>query len=116
MSHEDVGVTLNQYGSVIELTDKVDELAEDPVLRDAAILAGEQAGQTLEHILHGTLCGGTNVYYANGSARNEVNEKISLGFATEDYLQLKSPEGCKNYADFGWAQSILIPSLWKQLI
>ena len=76
MSYEDVGVTLNQYGSVIELTDKVDELAEDPVLRDAAILAGEQAGQTLENILYGTLCGGTNVYYANGSSRNAVNEKL----------------------------------------
>lgn len=78
MSYEDVSATLKQYGKPIEITDVVADLAEDPVLKDASMLAGEQAGLTTEMLCYGVVKAGTNVFYANGSARNTVNTAISL--------------------------------------
>jgi hypothetical protein len=65
-------------GRPIEITDVVTDLAEDPVLETATMLAGEQAGQTIEQVLYGVLKAGTNVFYANGAARNQVNTPITL--------------------------------------
>lgn len=78
MAYEDVPVTLKQYGKPIEITDVVDDLAEDPVLKDASMAAGEQAGLTIEMVTYGVLKAGTNVFYANGSSRGAVNTAISL--------------------------------------
>ncbi|MDR5867929.1 N4-gp56 family major capsid protein [Halomonas koreensis] len=78
MQYEDVSVTLDQYGDVVELTDKVQDLAEDPVLKDATELTGEQSAETIESLMWGILRGGTNVFYANGSARTDVNSVVSL--------------------------------------
>ncbi|GEK48436.1 hypothetical protein HPA02_27190 [Bisbaumannia pacifica] len=78
MQYEDVSVTLDQYGDVVELSDKVQDLAEDPVLKDATTMTGEQAAETIESLMWGILRGGTNVFYANGSARSSVNTPISL--------------------------------------
>jgi len=78
MQYEDVSVTLSQYGDVVEITDKVQDLAEDPVLKDATALTGEQNAETIESLLWGILRAGTNVFYQNGAARNAVNTKITL--------------------------------------
>lgn len=78
MTYEDVTVQLSQYGDVVEITDVVQDLAEDPVLKDAAMMCGEQAAETIETLMWGVIQGGTNVYYANGTARNQVNTVISL--------------------------------------
>jgi N4-gp56 family major capsid protein len=78
MAYEDVAVALSQYGDVVEITDVVADLAEDPVLKDASMLCGEQAAETIESLIWDVIVGGTNVYYANGAARNEVNTAISL--------------------------------------
>ncbi|SKB32400.1 N4-gp56 family major capsid protein [Sphingopyxis flava] len=78
MLYEDVPVTLEQYGDLVVITDKVNDLSEDPVLRDASEMAGENAGRTLEQIIYGVVKGGTSVFYANGSSRGAVNTAISL--------------------------------------
>lgn len=78
MAYEDVTVVLKQYGRPIEITDKVADLSEDPVLRDASQQAGEQAGRTIEQIVYGVVRAGTNVVYANGAVRAAVNTPISL--------------------------------------
>ncbi len=78
MAYEDVQVTLKQYGRPIEITDVVVDLAEDPVLSDASMLAGEQAGLTSEMITYGAVKAGTNVFYTNGTARSSVNTAITL--------------------------------------
>lgn len=78
MAYEDVTAVLKQYGKPIEVTDVVADLAEDPVLRDASTLAGEQAALTIEMITWGVIKAGTTVHYANGTARNQVNTPISL--------------------------------------
>ena len=78
VKYEDVTVTLRQYGRPIEITDKVVDMSEDPVLQTASMLAGEQAAQTIEAVLYGVLRAGTNVFYANGAARNAVNTPVTL--------------------------------------
>lgn len=78
ISFVDVQVVLKQYGKPIEITDKVTELSEDPVMEVATMLAGEQAGNTIEQILYGILKAGTNVFYANGAARGAVNTVLTL--------------------------------------
>lgn len=78
MAYEDVPVVLSQYGDVVEITDVVADLAEDPVLKDASMLCGEQAAETIESLIWDVIVGGTNIVYANGAARDEVNTAISL--------------------------------------
>lgn len=78
MTYVDVAVTLGQYGDVISITDKVADLAEDPVLKDATDQCGPQAAETTEVITWGVLRGGTSVLYGNGVARNAVNTTIAL--------------------------------------
>ncbi len=73
MQYEDVPVTMKQYGSYSKITDKIADLSEDPVLADATMLSGEQAGETKELLLWGTIKAGTSVAYANDDSRVEVN-------------------------------------------
>lgn len=78
MAYQDVAVTMKQYGRPIEISDKVTDLAEDPVLQNASMLAGEQAGATVEQVIWGVIRAGTNVVYANGASRSAVNTAITL--------------------------------------
>jgi N4-gp56 family major capsid protein len=94
MTYEDVSVTLSQYGDIVEITDVVHDLAEDPVLKDSAMMCGEQAAETIETLMWGVLQGGTNVFYANGSARNQVNTAITLNKQRAITRALKA-ERCK---------------------
>lgn len=78
MQYEDVTVQIKQWGDVVEITDYVHDLAEDPVLSDASTLCGEQAAETIELQTWGAIRAGTNVFYANGTGRGDVNTVISL--------------------------------------
>jgi len=95
LSYEDVTVTLSQFGNVVEITDVVADLAEDPVLKDAAMLCGEQAGETIETLMWGVIQGGTNVFYSNGTARSAVNTIITLAKQRAITRQIKSERGKK---------------------
>ncbi len=77
-SYTDLEVTLSQYGTVAQHTDHVEDTSEDPVVQDTAMMLGEQAGLSMEMVLYGVLKAGTNVVYANGSSRSDVNSVISL--------------------------------------
>jgi N4-gp56 family major capsid protein len=77
-SYTDVTATLAQYGQVVEVTDKIEDLHEDPVLNDATTQSGENIGRTMEALTWGVLRAGTNVFYANGTQRTDVNTPISL--------------------------------------
>jgi len=79
IQYEDVPATLEQYGEVTIITDKVADLAEDPVLADASELSGEQAAETIEMIIYGVIKAGTNVIYCSGAAgRSSTNAAIAL--------------------------------------
>lgn len=75
---EDVQVTLLQWGEVVVITDKVNDVSEDPVLKEATEEAGENSGRTFEQVIWGVVKGGTSVFYSNGAARGSVNTPISL--------------------------------------
>lgn len=79
MRYEDVPAQIKQYGAPTVITDVVNDLSEDPVLRDASMLSGEQAAETIEMVTYGVLKGGTSVFYSNGAARTDVNTPITLG-------------------------------------
>lgn len=85
MAYEDVTVALKQYGAWTEVTDVIEDTHEDPVLQDITMLLGEQAAETFEVLTWGVISGGTNVIYANGTSRTDVNTKITL-----DKLRLAS--------------------------
>lgn len=78
LTYEDVPVTLAQYGAVVEITDKVQDMAEDPVLKDASMLCGEQAAETTELLTWNVLKAGSSVFYANGTQRTDVNTVLTL--------------------------------------
>jgi N4-gp56 family major capsid protein len=78
MSYVDVSCQLLQYGGLVTVSDKVEDMNEDPVLNNAAMLLGEQAGATAEQIVYNIVKAGTTVLYANGTARNQVNTAITL--------------------------------------
>lgn len=87
ITYEDVSMTLAQFGDVAEITDKVADLAEDPVLKDGMQLAGEQAAETVEAVTWGVLKGGTNVIYTNGTTRVGLNTALT-GTTGRDKLRL----------------------------
>jgi len=78
MAYEDVTVQIKQWGAWTEITDVIQDLAEDPVLSDASMLCGEQAAETIEYQTWGAIRAGTNVLFANGTQRSEVNSVYSL--------------------------------------
>lgn len=78
LASQDYTATLNQYGDYVTITDVVIDTHEDPVLREATTIMAEQAAMTIETIRFNILKAGTNVYYANGAARTDVNTPITL--------------------------------------
>ena len=78
LSYVDVTANLVQYGNLTQITDVVMDTHEDPVLKEATDLLGEQAAQMVEKMRFGILKSGTNVIYGNGATRVSVNTAVSL--------------------------------------
>lgn len=78
LSKTDISAQLGQYGDLIEITDKVEDTHEDPVLNESVEVLGEQQAQMIEKVRFDVLKAGTNVFYANGSSRSDVNTPIDL--------------------------------------
>lgn len=94
-SYEDVQVALAQYGEVAVITDVIEDLHEDPVLRDLTVQLGENIGRTKEQLNYAVLRAGTNVFYANGAARNAVNTALSLAKQRKVLRGLKAQKAMK---------------------
>lgn len=73
LKSEDISATLTQYGDLVSITDVIMDTHEDPILREVTAIMGEQAAVVIEKTRFNVLKAGTNVFYANGSARNAVN-------------------------------------------
>lgn len=107
LTKTDVSVTLVQYGDRIELSDVVLDTHEDPILQESTMVLGEQAGIMLETVRYNVLKAGTNVMYANGTARNAVNTPVSIGMQRKATRLLKRQNAkpittvLKSTADFG---------------
>lgn len=103
ITYEDVSAELGQYGDVAEITDKVADLSEDPVLKDASMLSGEQAAETIEMVTWGVIKAGTNVIYGASadSARTDVNDPISISTQRSATRFLKAQRGKKITSKMG---------------
>lgn len=78
MQFEDVSATMQEWGDVVECSDRVRELSEDPVVAEASKNLGEQATETIEGVAWGVLKAGTQVGYANGTTRLGLTATFSL--------------------------------------
>lgn len=78
LTHTDVSAELEQFGDYVSWTDVIEDTHEDPVLQEAMGITGEQAAQLIEVMRWNKLKAGSNVFYANGAARNGVNKPICL--------------------------------------
>lgn len=79
LSKTDITVTTQQYGDFVELSDVIEDTHEDSVLKETMGLCGEQAANTIETLRFGVIKAGTNVLFANGSARTDINTAFTLG-------------------------------------
>lgn len=93
--YEDVSATLEQFGQVGIITDVIEDTHEDPILKDLTVQLGENIGRTKEALNYAVLKGGTNVFYANGSARTDVNTAISLSKQRAVTRALKAQKAMK---------------------
>jgi len=78
LDKQDLTATLVQYGDRVEISDVVMDTHEDPVLQEAIEVLGEQAPIILESARFNVLKAGTNVIYANGTARTDVNTVLAV--------------------------------------
>lgn len=85
----DVTATLEQYGDFVPFSDVIEDTHEDPFLQQVSDVLGEQAAQTMETIRWNILKAGTNVFYANGSVRTDVNTPITLALQRKCTRALK---------------------------
>ena len=89
LSYQDVTATLSQLGNLTQISDVVMDTHEDPVLREATDLLGEQAAQMVEKLRFGIVKAGTNVIYANGATRVAVNSIVNLTLQRRAVRSLK---------------------------
>jgi N4-gp56 family major capsid protein len=78
MQFEDVSATMQEWGDVVECSDRVRELSEDPVVQEASKNLGEQATETVEGVVWGVIKAGTQVGYANGTTRLGLTAALTL--------------------------------------
>lgn len=74
----DYTATLVEYGDFIPYSGFMLDTHEDPILKEYGSLCVQQAAETVETTRYNALKAGSNVGYANGSARTDVNTPISL--------------------------------------
>ena len=73
----DVTANFVQYGGFIRHSDVILDVATDPILANYRDLLAQQCAETLETVRYQSLLAGSNVFYANGTARNAVNTVVS---------------------------------------
>ena len=75
----DYDATLVQYGDRTVISDQVMDFHEDPILREAVDILGEQAAVIIEKTRYNELKAGSNVFYTNAdTARTDVDVVFSL--------------------------------------
>ena len=78
LESSDYSATLVQYGDRVVITDVIMDTHEDPIMREAVDILGEQAATLIEKTRYNVLKAGTNVFYANGTTRASVNTVFAL--------------------------------------
>lgn len=73
MSQTEVKATIQEYGDVIYISDKLAKTHLDRVVSEAQMQVADQGALSMDHITRDVINAGTNVLYANGkTARNAL--------------------------------------------
>lgn len=80
LQYIDYSVQLQQYGDWVSFTDVIVDTHEDypALVKEMTETLAEEAAQTFETLRYNVLKAGTNVYYANGTGRGDVNSPLNL--------------------------------------
>ena len=78
ITNNDFSATLQQYGDWVGITDVVQDTHEDPIMAEYSDVLAQQAAETVETLLYDVLKAGTNVFFANGTVRTDVNTPLTL--------------------------------------
>lgn len=91
LDNKDYTVQLSQYGDFVGFTDVIQDTHEDypAMLKELVNILGEQAAHTVETLHFNVLKAGTNVFYANGTARNQVNTPVTTALQRRITRSLK---------------------------
>lgn len=94
---KDYSVDVAQFGNWTGFTDFIMDTHEDypAVVREFNDLLSEQAAVTKETLTYNVLKAGTNVFYANGTARTDVNTPITLALIRKITRALKNQNTMK---------------------
>ena len=95
LAYRDYTVQIHQYGDWVGFTDVIVDTHEDypAMLRELVDSLAEEAAQTMEVLRYNVLKAGTNVFYANGVDRDEVNTPLTLGLQRRITRSLKRQNG-----------------------
>jgi N4-gp56 family major capsid protein len=85
----DVTATLEQHGDFVPFSDVIEDTHEDPFLQQLTEVLGEQAAQSVETLRYNKIKAGTNVFFANGSVRTDVNTPLTLALQRKATRALK---------------------------
>lgn len=79
LSVTDVTAQVQYYGDFVPVTDKVIYESLDPVLTEAGLILGDQAGDSVDQIVRDVLAAGTTVQYAStASGRGDITAAMKL--------------------------------------
>lgn len=87
--------TLSQYFGGVTLSDVVLDTHEDNLLNETVDLLGEQSMQMIETVRYNIAKAGTNVTFANGTARSSVNTAPTLDLFRKAVRTLKRQNAIK---------------------
>lgn len=92
MAYKDYSVDIAQYGEWTGFTDFFMDTHPDvpAVIREFSDALGEQAALTKETLTYNVLKAGSNVLYANGTQRTDVNTPITLAVVRRAVRTLKN--------------------------
>lgn len=93
MAPQDITVQLQQYACLYSYSDKTAELYEDKIPGEMKTQVGERMGLVREMIDYGALKGCTNKFYAGGTSRATVDEKISVALLRKVTRSIKGNRG-----------------------
>jgi len=79
LSVTDMTVQLEQYGSYVTLTDKVQYIVEDNEMNEAADILGQQMGETLDELTRDMLASTASVYNCSGGTNGDTPTELTYG-------------------------------------
>ena len=93
LTPQDISVTLQQYGILMKLSNKTEDMYEDDIPGEMTKKVGQHVATLSELICFGVVKAGTNVQYANGTTRAGLNTAVTLNGLRKAARTIESAHG-----------------------